>query len=70
MMIQKYIISGMTCGNCVKHVTEEVADLPGVTKVEILLDGGHMTLTVSEPLTFDVVKAAVIEAGNYEVVAV
>ena len=68
MMIQNYVISGMTCGNCVNHVTEEVAELAGVEAVEIILDGGRMALTVTEPLAFDVVKAAVTEAGNYEVV--
>ena len=37
----KYGITGMTCGHCVKSVTEEVSALDGVSDVKIdLVDGG------------------------------
>ena len=68
-MITNYIVTGMTCGNCVKHVTEEVEGIDGVTEVQIQLDGGLMALTSEQALDLEIVKAAVAEAGNYEVAA-
>ncbi|NHB85296.1 heavy-metal-associated domain-containing protein [Tessaracoccus sp. HDW20] len=38
-MITNYTVSGMTCGNCVNHVTEEVAEVDGVTNVNVTLEG-------------------------------
>lgn len=67
-MITNYIVTGMTCGNCVKHVTEEVEEIDGVTGVQIELDGGRMALTSEDKIDFEAVKAAVAEAGDYEVV--
>ena len=36
-MISKYTVSGMTCGNCVNHVTEEVSEVAGVDNVSVTL---------------------------------
>ena len=67
-MISKYSVTGMTCGHCVNHVTEEVSAVPGVEKVEVTLDGGGaMTITSAEAIDLDTIKAAVAEAGDYEV---
>lgn len=67
-MISNYRISGMTCGHCVKAVTEEVSDLAGVEKVEVELADGKMMVYSQQPLTIDEIKAAVAEAGDYTVV--
>ncbi|QQS01806.1 MAG: heavy-metal-associated domain-containing protein [Austwickia sp.] len=59
-------INGMTCANCVKHVTEELTALPGVTDVAVSLvpDGtSTATLTSDAPLASEAVAAAVDEAG-------
>lgn len=66
-MISNYRISGMTCGHCVKAVTEEVSDLAGVEKVEVELADGKMTVYSQQPLTIDEIKTAVAEAGDYTV---
>lgn len=61
-----YHVVGMTCGHCVKAVTEEVSALPGVTDVQVdLVKGGRSTVTVTsaEPLSAASVAAAVDEAG-------
>ncbi|CAI9404494.1 MULTISPECIES: heavy-metal-associated domain-containing protein [Aestuariimicrobium] len=68
-MITTYTVTGMTCGNCVKHVTEEVSEVEGVTSVNVELDGGSMIVESDQPLDFEAVKAAVSEAGNYAVSA-
>lgn len=61
-----YTVVGMTCGHCVKAVTEEVSKVDGVTDVEIDLPSGRVTVTSTGPLDPDAVTAAVDEAG-YEV---
>jgi len=33
-------VTGMTCQNCVKHVTHALQGVPGVEKVEVNLDTG------------------------------
>jgi copper chaperone len=58
-----YTVSGMTCGHCVASVTEEVQELPGVENVDVVLETGAVTVTSSEPLEDDAVRAAVEEAG-------
>lgn len=66
-MISNYVISGMTCGHCVKAVTEEVSALAGVDKAEVVLEGGKMTVHSQAPLSLDEIRAAVAEAGDYTV---
>lgn len=58
-----YTVSGMTCGHCVKSVTEEVGAIDGVQKVEVVLETGAVTVTSVAPLADEAVAAAVDEAG-------
>ncbi len=61
-----FSVDGMTCGNCVRHVTEELRALPGVTDVRVdLVAGGSSPVTVTSdaPLADEAVAAAVDEAG-------
>ena len=62
-----YSIAGMTCHHCTLSVSEEVAEIPGVTAVDVDLATGRMTVA-GEGFADDAVWAAVAEAG-YEVVA-
>ena len=59
----EYRVSGMTCDHCVRAVTAEVQEIPGVTDVEIDLDSGSLTVRSHEPIHPDAVRAAVDEAG-------
>lgn len=64
--ITTFSVDGMTCGNCVRHVTEELTALPGVTDVQVeLVAGGSSPVTVTSdaPLADDAIAAAVDEAG-------
>lgn len=68
--VASYGVAGMTCGNCVGHVTEELSALAGVDAVDVaLVAGGVSTVTVRSvsPVSPDVIAAAVAEAG-YQVV--
>ncbi|WP_022917894.1 heavy-metal-associated domain-containing protein [Ruania albidiflava] len=65
-------VQGMTCGNCVKHVTEELTGLTGVSSVEVDLNAGGIspvTVTSTDPLDEATLREAVDEAG-YEVTAI
>ncbi|UFU06367.1 heavy-metal-associated domain-containing protein [Ruania halotolerans] len=65
-------VTGMTCGGCVAHVTEELQSLEGVKDVSVELDaGGTSTVTVisDAPLNEQSLRAAVAEAG-YDVAAI
>ena len=67
MTTKTYSVQGMTCGNCVNHVTEEVSAITGVEKVDVDLTSGRLEVTA--PVIDDAaVRAAVNEAG-YSVAA-
>ena len=67
-MQSNYTITGMTCGHCVAHVTEEVSEVAGVTNVAVQLDGS-MAVESEALIPFDAIIEAVREAGdNYVVV--
>ncbi|HET7900073.1 MAG TPA: cation transporter [Candidatus Nanopelagicales bacterium] len=58
-----WTVTGMTCGHCVKAVTEEVAAIPGVTDVAVDLGSGRVTVTADSDPDEAAVAAAVDEAG-------
>ena len=61
-------VSGLTCGHCVTHVTEELEAVAGVKNVSVLLNkGGQSTVTVvSDTVLSDAALAeAIDEAGDY-----
>ena len=61
-----YAVTGMTCEHCVRSVTEEVTKIGGVSRVQVDLASGAVTVTSEGELRLDDVRAAVDEAG-YEV---
>jgi copper chaperone len=64
---RRYAVAGMTCGHCVMSVTEEVAEIAGVTAVDVDLASGQVTVA-GEHFSDEAVASAVAEAG-YEVIA-
>lgn len=65
-------VEGMTCGNCVEHVTEELTGLDGVSAVDVALNAGAIspvTVTSTAALDETALRAAVDEAG-YTVAAI
>jgi copper chaperone len=62
-----YAVSGMTCEHCVMSVTEELAEVAGVSGVSVDLSAGVLKVS-GDGFTDAAVRAAVAEAG-YEVVA-
>jgi copper chaperone CopZ len=60
-----YVVDGMTCGHCSATITEEVQRVPGVSGVEVDLDGG--TVTVRGADTDDAAIRAAIDEAGYQV---
>lgn len=70
-MSQQLKVQGMTCGHCAHAVTEELGALDGVTSVAVeLVPDGVSTVTVEAdgPLDEQQVRAALSEAGDYQLV--
>ncbi len=66
MSTSTYTVSGMTCAHCVASVQEEVAEVPGVRSVDVVLESGQLTVS-GEAVSDDAVRAAV-EGAGYSVV--
>ncbi len=63
MSTTTWTVTGMTCGHCVKAVTEELSTIVGVTDVAVELESGLVTVTAEVDPTVEAVAAAVDEAG-------
>ena len=61
--ISTFNVKGMTCGHCVAAVTEEVAKLADVSRVEIDLATVLVTVHAAGPVDPAAFAAAVDEAG-------
>jgi copper chaperone len=67
-MKKKILVEGMSCGHCVKHVSEALKDL-GAKDVEVNLEKKLATAEICEDITDEAIKVALEDAG-YEVVAI
>ena len=56
-------VQGMSCGGCVKSVTSALTRLPGVSTVDVDLQGGHVTVNGDLPLGGDPLVLALTAAG-------
>ena len=63
MSVKSFNVVGMTCGHCVSAVTSEVSKIDGVTKVEVDLPSGVVSVESDRPVDADAFAAAVDEAG-------
>lgn len=59
-------VTGMSCGNCVKHVTEALRGVPGVTAAQVDL-AGKLAVVVHDAAAAPVTAlVAAVEAAGYE----
>ena len=63
MSTSEFTVTGMTCGSCERHVREEVAQIAGVTGIEVSAATGKLSVTADSPIDNAAVLAAVEEAG-------
>jgi copper chaperone CopZ len=73
MTTTTYQVAGMTCEHCVRAVTGELGNVPGVTTVSVaLVPGGESAVTVTgeaAPAT-EAIEAALDEAGDYRLAGI
>jgi copper chaperone CopZ len=59
-----FIVTGMTCGNCEKHVRHAAEHVPGVTSVSVDRPGNRATVSFDPQATSPAaIVAAIVEAG-------
>ena len=66
MITTTFAVAGMTCSHCVAAVTQEVTKIDGVTKVDVELATGAVTVESTDAVDPAAFASAVDEAG-YEV---
>ena len=65
-MITEFKIEGMSCDNCVAHVTNAVAALAGVRSVNVSLEHGRAVVDYDEAAVSDKSIAEAIDEEGYE----
>ena len=68
-MKKRVLIEGMSCEHCVNHVREALAELNGVTSVDVNLTAKTAVFEASVDVNDDEIKLAINDAG-YEVVKI
>lgn len=56
-------VTGMSCMNCVRHATEALQAVDGVTEVHVTLTPGQAVVTHAEGTPADALIAALDEEG-------
>lgn len=56
-------ITGMTCQNCVRHVTQALEAVPGVSSAKVNLEAGTAEIEGGEPQAL----VAAVEEEGYQV---
>jgi copper chaperone CopZ len=59
-------ITGMTCGNCVRHVTEALRGVPGVGAVDVKLADARATVTHDPGKAPIAALIAAVEDAGYQ----
>ncbi len=63
MQVESFNVVGMSCSHCIAAVTSEVSKLDGVTKVDVDLASGAVTVESDQPVDPGAFAAAIDEAG-------
>ena len=59
-----FSVTGMTCGNCVKHVEKALQGISGISSVAVDLDNHQATVEYDPAIaTVEAMTSAVTEAG-------
>jgi copper chaperone len=62
-------ITGMSCGNCVRHVTEALRGVPGVGAVEVVLAEARAKVVHDAARAPVAALIAAVEEAGYQAVA-
>ena len=61
-MKKKVLIEGMSCGHCVKHVTEAIEEIGG-KDIHVSLEKKLAEFEIGDEVTNESIKAAIEDAG-------
>ena len=66
MVEQRYHVSGMTCGHCVRAVTQAIQGLDAAARVTVDLEGGLVVVdsTAAPALVADAIRAEGYTVGS------
>ena len=62
-MIQTISVTGMTCQNCVRHVTQALIGVPGVRSASVDLEFATARLETDRQIPAGELRSALDEAG-------
>lgn len=65
-MNKEFEVVGMSCGNCVRHVTHALEGVEGVSNVEVNLENGLAKVELLKEVA-DATLISAIEASGYSV---
>ena len=63
MTVTTKTIEGMSCGNCVRHVTDAISGVAGVKRVVVSLEQNMATIESDSPVDEVALRNAVEDAG-------
>ena len=66
-MLKEFTVPAVSCGHCVKAITQEVGALQGVTRVDVDLNTKHVRVETDGQVSDAVIVDAINEAGYDEV---
>ena len=67
MTTERFQVPGVSCQHCINAITQEVSALPGVQRVQVVLDDKTVTVEHAEQVNTNQIVAAINEAGYDEV---
>jgi copper ion binding protein len=67
MTTERFQVPGISCQHCVNAITREVAAVPGVQHVSVVLDDKTVTVEHGDDVATAAIVAAINEAGYDEV---
>jgi copper chaperone len=70
MITRKVDIEGMTCGHCVKWVTDALMSVGGVTNAQVSLESRNAIVEMDETAATDESLAEAVRRVGYTVVSV
>jgi copper chaperone len=59
-------VDGMSCGGCTASVTKVLTELPGVVRVEVVLEPGQATVEFDAALVSRAALCAAIDDAGFE----
>jgi copper chaperone len=62
---EKFTVQNVKCGGCVANIEKGLGELPGVERVEVVIDGGQVSVE-GEGLSRDTLAAKLAELGYPE----